>query len=81
MDARRTVQHHVDDAHPDDLRHARAGVVQQAQQQVVAARSPIDLTAESNLLLFGRSERAFSSLSVFLEQASLTHLLQGLCPS
>jgi hypothetical protein len=39
------------------------------------------LTAESNLLLFGRSERAFSSLSVFLEQASLTHLLQGLCPS
>jgi len=42
VQAGRTVQHHVDDAHPDDLRHACAGVVQKAQQQMVALRSPID---------------------------------------
>jgi len=41
MNAGRTAQHHVDDAHPDDLRDGRPGVVEQAQQQVVALRGPI----------------------------------------
>ena len=41
VDAGCTVQHHVDDAHPDDLRDARAGVVEQAQQQVVPLRRPL----------------------------------------
>ena len=55
--------------------HPRA---QRTRAAIPGAASPVgDVSAETNLLFFSRSERACSSSSIFFRSASLTGLLRG----